>query len=66
MRVMRDSDPYAHFAPPHMAVRDNLEAFARTAQGGEAYPVTIDELRANVRAFAAITRSALSGRIEKV
>ena len=65
-RVMRGGEPQTHFDPPHMAVRDNLEAFARAASGGPAYPVTMEEMRANVRAFAAITRSALSGRIEKV
>ena len=65
-RVMRDAEPQMRFDAPHMAVRDNLEAFARAAQGGAAYPVTIEEMRANVRAFAAISRSALSGRIEKV
>ena len=65
-RVMRDQEPQTRFDPPHLAVRDNLEAFARAAQGGSPYPVTIEEMRANVRSFAAITRSALSGRIEKV
>jgi len=63
---MRDSEPQTRFDAPHMAVRDNLEAFARATQGGKAYPVTIEEMRANVRSFAAISRSALSGRIEKV
>ena len=65
-RVMRDSEPQPRFDAPHLAVRDNLEAFARAAQGGAAYPVTIEDMRANVRSFAAISRSALSGRIEKV
>ncbi len=65
-RVMRDEEPQVRFDPPHLAVRDNLDAFARAAQGGPAYPVTIEEMRANVRAFAAISRSALSGRIENV
>ena len=65
-RVMRDEEPQVRFDPPHLAVRDNLDAFARAAQGGPAYPVTIEEMRANVRAFAAISRSALSGRIETV
>jgi predicted dehydrogenase len=65
-RVIRDQAPQTRFDPPHQAVRDNLEAFARAAQGGAAYPVSIDDMRANVRAFAAITRSAMSGRIETV
>jgi len=65
-RVMRNEEPQTRFDAPHMAVRDNLEAFARATQGGPAYPVTIEEMRANVRAFAAISRSAHSGRIEQV
>lgn len=64
--VLRGQDPVVRFDPPHLAVRDNLEAFARAAQGGPAYPVTLAEMEANVRAFAAISRSALSGGIEKV
>lgn len=64
--TMRNAAPERRFFPPHPAVRDNLEAFARAARGGEPYPVGIDEMRANVRAFAAITRSALSGKIETV
>ncbi|MDB5597465.1 MAG: oxidoreductase [Hyphomicrobiales bacterium] len=64
--TLRDKEPVTRFDPPHLAVRDNLEAFATAASGGAAYPVTIEEMRANVRAFAAISRSALSGRIEKV
>jgi hypothetical protein len=35
-------------------------------EGKEEYPVTAVDIRANVRAFEAITRSARSGRIEKV
>ena len=65
-RVIRGCKPHVRFDPPHLAVRDNLDAFAIAAQGGPAYPVTLAEMEANVRAFAAISRSALSGRIEKV
>ena len=54
------------FWPPHPAVRDNLEAFARAAAGGPAYPVTPEEMLANARTFEAIVRSAASGRIERV
>ena len=54
------------FWPPHPAVRDNLEAFARAASGGGAYPVTPEEMLANARTFGAIVRSAASGRIERV
>jgi predicted dehydrogenase len=65
-RVMKDGVPQVHFDPPHPAMRDNVEAFARAIAGDRPYPVSLDEMRANVRAFAAITRSALSGRIETV
>jgi len=64
--TMRDQPPEQRFDPPHLAVRDNLEAFAAAAKGGAGYPVSIEEMRDNVRAFAAITRSALSGRIERL
>jgi predicted dehydrogenase len=64
--VLRGASPEHSFFPPHPAVRDNIEAFARAAQGVDAYPVTQDEMQANARAFEAITRSARSGRIENV
>ena len=54
------------FWPPHPAVRDNLEAFARAAAGGEPYPVTHEEVLANAETFEAIVRSALSGKIATV
>jgi predicted dehydrogenase len=52
--------------PPHPAVRSNLEQFARAVEGRAQYPVTLDEIRSNVRAFEAITRSAASGSVETV
>ena len=64
--VLRGKETQTRFDPPHLAVRDNLEAFAIAASGGAPYPVTMAEMEANVRAFAAISRSALSGRLEKV
>ncbi len=64
--VHRGENPATVFNPPHPAVRDNLEAFARAAAGGDAYPVTLDEMTYNVRTFEAITRSAASGRIEMI
>jgi len=64
--VHRGGTPLTTFYPPHPAGRDNLESFARAVEGGEAYPVSLDEMLANVRAFEAITRSASSGRIEAV
>jgi predicted dehydrogenase len=54
------------FGPPGAAVRDNLERFADAVEGVSSYPVTTAEIRANVRAFEAIGRSAVSGAVERV
>jgi predicted dehydrogenase len=62
----RDAEPSVRFVPPSPAVRDNLERFAAAVEGDGDYPVTAADIRANVRAFEAITRSAHSGRIERV
>ncbi len=64
--VHRGEMPATVFHPPHPAVRDNLEAFARAVAGEAEYPVTLDEMTYNVRTFEAITRSAASGRIETI
>lgn len=64
--VQRGHPPATHFLPPHPSVRDNLEAFARAIAGQAPYPVSLEEIGLNVRTFEAITRSALSGRIESV
>ena len=63
-RVYRDEPPVTTFYAPHPAVRDNLEAFGRAALGEAPYPVTSDEMLANVRSFEAIQRSIKSGTIE--
>jgi len=60
---MRGAAPHHRFFPPHPAVRDNLEAFARAIKGEVPYPVTHAEMLANARCFEAITRSALFGGI---
>ena len=52
--------------PPHGAVRDNLEAFARAVSGAAAYPISLEEMSWNVRTFEAISRSVASGNIEAV
>ena len=62
----RGGAPSTAFWPPHPAVRDNIEAFARAAAGGAPYPVSTAEMLANVRTFEAVSRSAASGRIETV
>jgi predicted dehydrogenase len=64
--VLRDEPPLTAFYPPHLAVRDNLEAFARAALGEVPYPVTLEEMLLNVRSFEAIQRSVKSGNIERV
>ena len=64
--VQRGGEPETTFAPPHPSVRDNIEAFARAAAGGAPYPVSYDEMLANVDAFEAITRSARTGLVESV
>jgi predicted dehydrogenase len=64
--VHRDQTPVTAFYAPHPAVRDNLEAFGRAALGQAPYPVTLDEMLANVRSFEAIHRSVKSGIIEAI
>ncbi|WP_433528424.1 Gfo/Idh/MocA family protein [Micromonospora sp. CA-263727] len=64
--VRRGSEPETAFFPPHPSVRENIEAFARAAAGGAPYPVSHDEMLANVDAFEAISRSARTGLVERV
>jgi predicted dehydrogenase len=64
--VHRDETPTSVFFSPHPAVRDNLEAFGRAALGLAPYPVTLDEMLANVRSFEAIQRSVKSGTVEMI
>jgi predicted dehydrogenase len=62
----RGSSPDQRFVPPNQPVLDNLERFARAVEGAADYPISYEEMRATVRAFAAITRSASSGAVEEV
>ncbi|GAA3774389.1 hypothetical protein GCM10022225_72650 [Plantactinospora mayteni] len=64
--VRRGEEPGTVFFPPHPSVRENIEAFARSAAGEAAYPVSYEEMLANVDAFEAITRSAQTGLVEPV
>jgi predicted dehydrogenase len=66
MVALRGKSPTTHFLPPHPAVRDNLEAFGRAVAGEATYPVSLAEIDANVRTFEAITRSAQSGKLERI
>jgi predicted dehydrogenase len=54
------------YYPPHGAVRDNLEAFARAVSGAATDPISLEEMSWNVRTFEAITRSVANGNIEAV
>jgi predicted dehydrogenase len=54
------------FNEPHPTVRANLEAFASGALGLTPYPVSTDEMLANVAALESIMKSAESGLIERV
>jgi predicted dehydrogenase len=62
----RDEGVRVRSFEPFAAVRENLEQFARAVRGVATYPVTVDEIRSNVRAFEAITRSAATGEVEAV
>lgn len=52
--------------PPAEAVRDNLEAFARAVRGVADYPITGEEMVANIALLEAIIQGASSGRLERV
>ena len=51
---------------PAEPVKDNLVAFARAVRGGAAYPITGDQLIANIALLEAVFASALSGQIAAV
>jgi predicted dehydrogenase len=46
--------------------RASLEAFAQAANGGPAYPITMEEMVHGVAVTEAIVRSASSNKLEKV
>ena len=52
--------------PPAPAVRNNLEAFAKGIRKVAPYPVSHEEMLANVGALEAIMRSAISRKIELI
>jgi predicted dehydrogenase len=51
---------------PAEPVLDNLEAFAAAVRGKGSYPITGDQLIANISLLESIVRSASSGRVEAV
>ncbi|MCW2762017.1 MAG: oxidoreductase [Marmoricola sp.] len=65
-KQLRGSDATHDFFPPHPTVRDNIEEFARAVQGETTYSVSLEEILANAKTFEAITRSALSGKVESI
>lgn len=65
-RQRRGQTPTSEFYPPHASVRANIDAFARAVRGEADYPVPLEEMVANAHTFEAITRSAISGRVEDV
>jgi predicted dehydrogenase len=64
--VRRGGEREERVVAPNAAVRDNLERFAAAIEGEGSYPMTTAEIRSTVRAFEAITRSALSGAVERL
>ena len=46
--------------------RASLEAFARAADGGPPYPITLEEMVHGAAVTEAVVRSATSGKVEKV
>jgi predicted dehydrogenase len=58
--------PSSRDYPAVSAVRGNLEAFADAAEGRAPYPVSTEEMIANISALEAIFKSAASGRVEAV
>jgi predicted dehydrogenase len=66
LSLRRGGEREERFVAPNEAVRDNLGRFADAVEGGEDYPVPPAQIRATVRAFEAITRSAMSGAIERL
>jgi predicted dehydrogenase len=55
--TLRGQAPQRRFAPPAPSVRSNLEAFAQAVRGVCPYPVTHEEMLANVAALQAIMLS---------
>lgn len=65
-RVMKGQEPEISFAKQSPTVLLNLEAFANAIRGEQSYPVTHQEMLANVAALEAIMKSVLSKNIEPI
>lgn len=55
--VLRGESKQTRFAAPYPTVLANLEAFGKAIRGDQAYPVSAQEMLANVAALEAIMRS---------
>jgi predicted dehydrogenase len=64
--VFSGQEKVISFNEPHPTVRANLEAFAKGVLGISPYPVSTDEMLANVSALESIMKSAETAQIEKV
>jgi predicted dehydrogenase len=65
-RVMQGQEPVTTFADQSPTVLANLEAFAMAIRGEKDYPVTHQEMLANVAALEAIMKSVISKRVEPI
>jgi len=64
--VLRDKEPQRRFAAPHPTVLANLEAFAKAVRQVAPYPVSTQEMLANVAALEAIMKSVQSKGLQQV
>ncbi len=64
--VLRGQAPQTRFAPPHPTVLANLEAFAKAIRKVAPYPVTHQEMLANVAALEAVMTSVQSRSLVSV
>lgn len=65
-RVMQGHEPITSYAEQSPTVLANLEAFAMAIRDVKPYPVTHQEMLANVAALEAIMKSVLSNKIEPI
>ena len=64
--MLRGKEPQKRFASPHPTVLANLEAFAKAVRQIAPYPVSTDEMLANVAALEAIMKSVQSKGLQRV
>jgi predicted dehydrogenase len=64
--VLRGKEPQKRFASPHPTVLANLEAFAKAVRQVAPYPVSSQEMLANVAALEAIMKSVQSKGLQPV